>query len=380
MDSTTSSDARPPRTRPGYLPALDGVRFLAVLLVILHHTTSGTRTSIFRRLIGLQRGNGIGPTLFFVLSGVLLTNVILASRNSENRYRNFLLRRCLRIFPLYFSYLIVSILVTWMLIGAPPKNFWVYAAFLQNTFVGTAAHTGSVLPLYHFWTLAVQDQFYLFWPLLLWKCDTTRKMRHLCYLCLALSFLVRIVLAQSPSGPELLGRTLPSIAGSMCLGALIALESRERTRLTAFLRKSFFPLSVVCVTWMWFGLDILTPAGSVLGLQLISIVCAGLIAACLRPASWSSRVLGSKYFALGGKRLAFAMYIFHPIVLTLCVHHLGISSKALQLGVFGAATVLISSLSYRYIEHPFLKMNVGRNSRVPNLEPVSLSGAPLKPA
>jgi peptidoglycan/LPS O-acetylase OafA/YrhL len=348
-------------TRPTYVAALDGIRLLAVLLVILHHLTRGSRTSILLHLIGLQRGNGIGPTLFFVLSGVLLTTVILAARNTENRYRNFLLRRVLRIFPLYFAYLIVAVAATWIFSGAPLRNLWVFAFFLQNTFVNAAATTGSVLPMYHLWTLAVQDQFYLFWPLLLWKCDSTRRMRYLCYSCIALSFLARVLIAHSVFTPELLGRTLPSRAGEMCLGALIALESRERTIFTPILRRSLLPLSLSCAVWMWFGLDITTPAGSVLGLQLIALACAALIAAALTPGSWTARALGSRYIALGGKQYAFAMYIFHPLMLNICVDHLGIRSKAIQLAVFGIATVLISHLSYRYIESPFLHLPIGRS-------------------
>jgi len=74
--------------------------------------TQGARSSLFLHLIGLQRDNGIGPSLFFVLSGVLLTTVILDTRHTERRYRNFLTRRVLRIFPLYFGYLTLATVAT----------------------------------------------------------------------------------------------------------------------------------------------------------------------------------------------------------------------------------------------------------------------------
>src|SRR5260370_18020322 len=101
-------------TRSKYIPALEGVCFVGVGLVILHHLTSGSRTSIVLHLIGLQVGNGIGPPLFFVLSGVLLTTVIIDARRTEHRYRNFLTRRALRIFPLYLGYLAVPLVQTFM--------------------------------------------------------------------------------------------------------------------------------------------------------------------------------------------------------------------------------------------------------------------------
>jgi peptidoglycan/LPS O-acetylase OafA/YrhL len=115
--------------------------------------------------------------------------------------------------------------------------------------------------------------------------------------------------------------------------------------------------------WMWFGLEITSPLGSTLGLQLIALTCAALIASALAPNSWTSQILGSKYFALGGKKYAFAMYLFHPLVLDLCIHHLPIASKAIRLGIFAIATVAISALSYRCYEYPFLQMPFGRTTR-----------------
>src|SRR5207248_3717098 len=162
-------------TRSKYIPALDGVRLLAVGLVMLHHLTRGSQTSIFLHLIGLQVNNGLGPTLFFVLSGVLLTTVIVDARGTDHRYRNFLTRRALRILPLYLGYLGVAVVATFWLTGQHLQNLWVFGFFLQNTFLTAASKTGSALPMYHLWTLAVQDQFYVLWPLLLWRCESIRK-------------------------------------------------------------------------------------------------------------------------------------------------------------------------------------------------------------
>jgi peptidoglycan/LPS O-acetylase OafA/YrhL len=345
-------------TRSKHIPALDGVRVLAVGLVILHHLTRGSQTSIVLHLMGLQVGNGIGPPLFFVLSGVLLTTVIIDVRGTEHRYRNFLTRRALRIFPLYLGYLGVAMVATFWLTGRHLHNVWVFALFLQNTFLTAASETGSVLPMYHLWTLAVQDQFYLLWPLLLWKCDSIPKMRYLCVAGIILSFGARMIITHPSLTPELFGRILPARAGEMCLGALVALDLRERTALSSLLRKALLPLSAVLAIWMWHGLSLTTSFGSVIGLQLIAVTCAALIAAALRPSTWTARILGSKFFALGGKKYAFAMYVFHPLMLEICMS-LPIASKGLRLTLFAISTVLISGLSYRYLESFFLHMKVG---------------------
>jgi peptidoglycan/LPS O-acetylase OafA/YrhL len=346
-------------TRPKHIPALDGVRFLAVGLVILHHITSGSHSSIFLHLIGLQEGNGLGPTLFFVLSGVLLTPVILNARNTEHRYRNFLLRRVLRIFPLYFAYLAVAAVATVLLTGHRLQHLWVFAFFLQNAFLTAAGQTGSVMPMYHLWTLALQDQFYIFWPLLLWNCDSTRAMRRACYVIILLSFASRVVITHPSLTPDLFGRILPARAGEMCLGALLALDLREKGSFANLLRRSFLPIAAVLFLWMWHGLSFLTPLGSTVGIQLITLASAALIATAVQPHSWAARLLGSRFMALGGKKYAFAMYMFHPLCLITCLD-LPIASKAVRLALFGISTVVVSGLSYRFYESPFLHMKVGR--------------------
>ena len=92
--------------------------------------------------------------------------------------------------------------------------------------------------------------------------------------------------------------------------------------------------------------------------DLIALTSAALIAVALEPSSWIARLLGSKFFALGGKKYAFAMYIFHPLILEICTS-LPIASKGLRLSLFAISTVLISGLSYRYLESYFLHMKVG---------------------
>jgi peptidoglycan/LPS O-acetylase OafA/YrhL len=144
----------------------------------------------------------------------------------------------------------------------------------------------------------------------------------------------------------------------MCLGGLLALDLREETALSSLLRKALLPLSAILAVWMWHGLSFTTSIGSVLGLQLIAVTSAALIAAALKPSTWIARILGSKFFALGGKKFAFAMYVFHPLMLEICMS-LPSGSKGLRLILFGISTVVIAGLSYRYVESYFLHIRVG---------------------
>jgi peptidoglycan/LPS O-acetylase OafA/YrhL len=360
LDQILQQAQEPRRTRPPHFPALDGIRLLAVGFVILHHITSGSSSSTLLHLIGLQRGNGLGPPLFFVLSGALLTAVIDLARNTENRYRNFLLRRVLRIFPLYFGYLLLATAVTFLVTGSGPQQLWVYVLFSQNIFVHTAEQTGSVLPTYHLWTIAVQDQFYLVWPLLLWLCKSIRQMRILCSSGIAVCFLARVLMLSSPLPSELLIRSLPAVAGCMCLGGLLALELREPTRFTPILRRSLAPLSVACLIWMWRGLDFTSTIGALVGYQLVGLTCAALISSAMQRDSLVARVLGSHYFAAGGKNLAFGIYMLHPFVLDLTMRHLPFGSKLMRIAIFLVATLALAALSSRFFERPFLQAKIGR--------------------
>jgi len=360
LDLILPHDEEPRRTRPQHFPALDGIRLLAVVLVILHHITSGSKSSTFLHLIGLQRGNGLGPPLFFVLSGALLTAVIDLARHTDNRYRNFLLRRVLRIFPLYFGYLLLAAVVTFLVTGSGPQHFWVYALFSQNIFFHAAEQTGSALPTYHLWTIAVQDQFYLVWPLLLWRCKNIRQMRILCWSGIALSLLARVLMVCSTLPPELLNRSLPTVAGCMCLGGLLALEHREPTRLTTILRRSLAPLTVACLIWMWRGLYFTSPVGALVGYQLASVTCAALISSAMQRDSLVASIFGARFFAAGGKNLAFGMYMLHPFILDLSVRHLPLVSKPARLAIFLVGTLVLAALSSRFFERPFLQAKIGR--------------------
>lgn len=355
----------PQRARPNHLPALDGVRLLAVGLVILHHITSGSQNSFFLHLIGVQRGNGLGPPLFFVLSGALLTTVINGLRDTENRYRTFMLRRVLRIFPLYFGYLLVAFVITFAVTGTPPRNLWAYALFSQNIFLQAAEQTGSKLEMYHLWTIAVQDQFYLLWPLLLWRCKTIRQMRMLCCAGIAVSILSRVLMVVLGLPTDLLIRSLPAVSACMCLGGLLALERSDRTWLSPFLLKAFVPLSILCGIWMWRGLDFTSPLGSLAGYQLVGLTCAAFITAAMHPVTLVARVLSSGVIASGGRKLAFGLYMWHPCLLDFCEHHLPFESKIVRMAIFLTVAILLADLSYRFYEKPFLRMKTGKPRQMP---------------
>ena len=142
-------------TAPPRVPALDGIRGIAVTLVALLH-------------FGYLNGGWIGVQAFFVLSGFLITGILLADRDAPLRayLRRFYWRRTLRIFPLYYGYLAL-LAVSYALRGVPAEFADDAGALFTYTYNFTRATDFTPTPFFtHLWSLAVEEQFYLVWPFL----------------------------------------------------------------------------------------------------------------------------------------------------------------------------------------------------------------------
>ncbi|MEO8364716.1 MAG: acyltransferase [Pseudoxanthomonas sp.] len=152
----------------GHLPALDGLRGVAILLVLLHAFDVFGPAPAVAHLAGIVLDVGwIGVQLFFVLSGFLITGILLDTRSSTGWYRRFFVRRILRIFPLYFGVLAIAFLILPGLVALPPGHglhqAWLWT-FTENY---TAPFNGGEKAFPHFWSLCVEEQFYLIWPLVI---------------------------------------------------------------------------------------------------------------------------------------------------------------------------------------------------------------------
>jgi peptidoglycan/LPS O-acetylase OafA/YrhL len=155
-----------------HIPALDGIRGLAILLVMMHHLW--VRQLMGVGLLGasldrLANLGWLGVDLFFVLSGFLITGVLLDAREKPHYFRNFYIRRSLRIFPLYFGVLIPA---TALCIAFPPDagffkgigSLWTYLGNIEVTSANKWNLQSSFLNFNPFWSLAVEEHFYLVWP------------------------------------------------------------------------------------------------------------------------------------------------------------------------------------------------------------------------
>ncbi len=371
----TSSDIN--RTAENHILALDGIRGLAILLVLYHHLfwsnpNSGNR--IFDFLNAVRASAFVGVNLFFALSGFLITGILLDTVTSPNFFRTFYARRTLRIFPLYYGVLLGLLLLT------RPLHFvwngWQYF-FLTYTSNFALWPRGPLIlqriSIDHFWSLQVEEQFYLVWPLLLYRVRSLQSLIRLSVIACISVLLIRIVLVAArpylgnvylPYSPTF--SCVDNLLFGCCLCALLRTALRQQVLDFAPRIFALCALMLTGAAILNHGLDwktsIFIPT---VGFSLIGISCASLIAMSLRPGSRTRQLFNSPILRFFGK-YSYGLYIFHyplgcllnyPIRVFIDAHFhrkvLGVIAGAIV--VFIAST-LVALLSYHFYESPFLKL------------------------
>lgn len=357
---------RPARTsfpaQRRHIPQLDGLRAFAILPVLLAHAWPDFKSLPIARL---GPAGWIGVDLFFVLSGFLITGILLDLRGSPHYFRNFYARRGLRIWPLYFAVLGYVFLLLPHLPGLAQDKLavhgfspWYYVAYVQNLKYGN----GGPFPLAVTWSLAVEEHFYLVWPLLV----GFMKREHLPRLLIGL--IVITTLARYFFLPHF-GNTTASFLrfDEMAWGALLAWWMRSPSFSPAQLRTLslagcwIIAPVVYCIltqpAWSW-----LRAHGAVytlLGIGFVSWVGLALTAA---PGSWTFRALNTRWLRYTG-RISYGMYLLHPIVLPNRALHVvldklrpGMTRDVISLAAELGAVYLVATFSWRWFESPLLRL------------------------
>ena len=303
---------------------LDGLRGIAILLVMACHFDLLYRPADHQKGLISQfaQAGWMGVDVFFVLSGFLITGILLSTRNGEHYFRNFLGRRFLRIWPLYYANLILFFIVIPLVVHGLPGElqgmidkqawFWLYGAnWLFAIEHGFNRTSGG-----YFWSLAVEEQFYLVWPLVVYWV-TPRVLMRISIALLCSSLLLRLGL--SALGVNLFSLytvTFTHLDG-LAIGAILAIGLRSpegsKRLLTALPYCFSIALIALVIARVRDGAFYYWSHDTVLyGYTAIAIVggCALLWALHSNPRGWFNRVLASPPLTSAG-RYSYALYLIH---------------------------------------------------------------------
>lgn len=369
-------------------PALDGLRGVAILAVLAHNFDLITRPKSALVAAGdqiLDHG-WIGVQLFFVLSGYLITSILLATRDAENYFSAFFARRALRIFPLYYAALVTAFFVVPSVRGALGESGpaiagdgWLWV-FLSN-WSGAFGRDQGAFP--HFWSLAVEEQFYLVWPFVVYALRA-RGTLFVSIALIALAIATRCAVRLSGGSPEIAYLTTVCRMDALAVGAVVATlrAGAGWLRLPVVApRRLASVMAVVAAGGLASNLYARTSLGSqTIGYTLLAIGCGAWLAAGTQRSEagrWYIAPLRSSWLRTVG-RYSFAMYVVH-LPLHLYVGLPLIAKSGLQpesnlllsvgyTGLAAVATFLLALGSYYVIERPFLRLKRLFTPRVDNLQ------------
>lgn len=335
---------------------LDGIRAIAALMVMFFHFFHELVTSN-PTLILIKKFAFIGQTgvsLFFVLSGFLITRILLNTKHTDGFFTNFYVRRALRIFPLYYLFLIIFYFLipvienTEFVPFEQQIYFWVYLQNFAITF-----NWNSNGPQ-HFWSLAVEEHFYFIWPLLIYYLDK-KRIKVAIYSLILIAFLVRLILVINHI--EVFYFTFCRM-DELAVGALLAVWE-VNGKLDNYKANNFIKMAAVLLI-PTLGLWIFT---SGMGLDLVQVIKFILLAFCYfcfigfaittNENHWLKIFLRNRFFSYAGK-ISYGLYVYHPLCFLFVNTHLQLNSIIISFMVSFALCFLIASASFYLLESKFL--------------------------
>ncbi|HXM65061.1 MAG TPA: acyltransferase [Terriglobales bacterium] len=334
------------------IPQLDAVRGIAVLLVLVHNTDK--YPSHFLHLI--SDDGWMGVDLFFVLSGFLITGILLDTKQSDGYFRNFYARRCLRIWPLYYSVLLFMFVIVPLLrpseahavFEARSSPWWAFPIFLQNLLVPVPPMATG--PLGVTWSLAVEEQFYLVWPLVVRFC-TEAQLRKITLAVICLSPVLRLYLSAHQA--NIYSNTFCRLDGLMA-GALLAIVIRS---------VSFSPAQFLTRAWIVFlvAVPVALTVETTLHARWIVFSLTALASvsfiylALFSPQRWLHAVLTNRFLVYTGT-ISYGIYLLEKIPLDAARTFRLDEHRFLMLPMTTAITYALAAMSWNLLEKPILKL------------------------
>lgn len=352
-----------------HIPSLDGLRAIAVLLVLWCHiplTTHGYPIWL-AEIRWWVRPGGFGVELFFALSGFLITRILLAERERNQPVRWFMLRRLLRIFPIYYLLLIVLAVVR-------PETELAWSALYLGNFADVFFPTRGLNPLQHTWSLCVEEHFYLLWPLVVACCAPKVGPRVLKWglIPIAIGTAVTLCATVDPkTAAHAIERLSPTRFLTLACGALLAygearLSASPRRLLTLAITMTAIGLLLhpnfwfVYIPLVWLKVTYWPLEYAPVWIRIhTAILCTGLVAWCLAPPgplTFCNRMLAlAPLRAIG--RISYGLYLYHIPIFHNVMHSKTVHEDDAGTNVLLAVilTFSVATASYWLIERPILK-------------------------
>jgi peptidoglycan/LPS O-acetylase OafA/YrhL len=360
------------------LRSLNGIRAFAILLVFFHHMTWSIpeRNAALSWIKYFCYQGWIGVDLFFVLSGFLITGILVDTRTAENYFKVFYARRVLRIFPLYYATLIGILVAAHFIHPYPtqlplPADRYLYYLFLTNWLCLWKGTWGANV-LGHFWSLAVEEQFYLLWPLSVWLIAPKNLKAVAAWLSVS-ALVIRVIWAMHGGLGQGMSMMTFGRMDSLLVGAICAIVFRDAVSLDKI--KAWLPWIAVSMIGgfyagmaLLYGRSELTGAAfaQTAGYSMLALGCGALVlhsAGTEGAPTLLQKVLRNRSLSKMGA-YSYGFYIFHvPVIGAAKLLIVPRVSSAIQatlwfplvlMAVLGLVTFGLSAASFAWFEEPIL--------------------------
>ena len=348
--------------RPRYMPGLDGLRGIAILAVFAYHACTPITpvNGVERFVFAGTASSWAGVDLFFVLSGFLITGILIDTRRNEKYYLTFFARRTLRIFPLYFAVLaLIFGVLPWLVPFDTPGLrrindnqlwLWTYTTNIGFVWNAKAMFSSDWLGLNHFWSLAIEEQFYLVWPFVVYH-FRGRRLVMVCVAAILSAITLRCILVALGMRPGAIYFPTPCRIDSLALGALLAIAVRTYgyTRQGIVLsRIVFVGIGGTAITWMAIcgGLRTTDPVVQTVGYSLIAGIAAAAVYLVSTPEQTLLKwLLDWQLFRVLGK-YSYGIYIFHHLLLVPLERYWPVEDMVKSVGTRAVGVVLYLLLGF----------------------------------
>jgi peptidoglycan/LPS O-acetylase OafA/YrhL len=376
----------------GYIPELDGLRALAVILVLLTHF--GPQATSGSGLWKLETVGWMGVDLFFVLSGFLITGILLDTREEQHYFRNFYVRRTLRIFPLYYFVLLIGTLVLiswhrlfdWDLYRRLYEISW-YFFYVGNFRSAFKNHMPSLAFLGPLWSLQIEEQFYLVFPFIVRNLKRPVLFKILVSVFILSGPLRWLLYHKSPQLILIQYLTTPCRLDGLALGALVALRLRMgpwRIRASHMVGLTVASLGALWAYLAWGGYIWSTDRIRTFGFSVVALAftCLLLLVLYFRGTRQTSWLRGPLQYM--GK-ISYGIYLWQApayVLVRTATSQLGrryfveTEWHTTSWGAFGllcVITVSLACVSWYFLELPILRLKTKYS--LPKVSPVALSVA-----